>query len=234
MKPILILQHVHDDGPGYFAAWLDRAGLSFQVVHLHLGQAIPDDIGAYAGLCILGGPMSANDGLPYQAAQMALIRDAVAMDIPVIGHCLGGQLMSKALGGTVGASENVEIGWCNLRLDATEAQDWFGGREAFQLFQWHGESFSIPPGGERIATGDYCANQAFVVGQKHLGMQFHCEVDEDKVRTWIINGHDELIRCVAPSVQQAGQLLPDLPAMIAQSQRVADDIYARWAKGLVQ
>ncbi|MBV8467771.1 MAG: type 1 glutamine amidotransferase [Burkholderiales bacterium] len=231
MKPIAIFQHVISDGPAYFAHWLIQAGLPYEVFHLYAGDAVPADISAYSGLGIMGGPMSVNDGLPYQAGQLDAIRRAVELDIPVIGHCLGGQLMSKALGGTVDASPNVEIGWSDLRLEAEVGARWFLGRRQLRQFQWHGESFSIPPGARRIVVGELCPNQAFVVGEKHLAMQFHCEVNEEKVRAWLHNDRQELIS-QSPGVQQADAILPTLAADVANSQRIAADIYAEWVKGL--
>jgi GMP synthase-like glutamine amidotransferase len=231
MKPIAVLQHLVTDGPAYFAHWLIQAGLPSEVVHLYAGEPVPEQIAQYSGLCILGGSMSVNDGLPYQADQLRLIREAVAADVPVIGHCLGGQLMAKALGGEVGQSPNVEIGWSNLQLDDAADARWFGGRQALTLFQWHGESFSIPPGGRRIVSGSLCPNQAFVVGNKHLAMQFHCEINEEKVRAWLVNDRQELI-IRSPGVQQAEAILPTLAADVAASQQIAADIYAEWVKGL--
>lgn len=231
MLPIAIFQHVADDGPAYFASWLDQQGLPYRVYRLFGGDALPLDLLGHAGLCILGGPMSANDGLPYFPDLLARIREAVAQDKPVIGHCLGGQLMSRALGGSVQAAENVEIGWSDLQVEAG-GERWFGGRQQLQLFQWHGESFAIPPGAQRIVTGVHCANQAFVYGNKHLAMQFHCEVDAAKVCAWLLAGHDELIRCAGPAVQQAEAILPSLEAMLVQSQASAAAIYAEWARGL--
>lgn len=231
MKPIAITQHHAEDGPSYFATFLQRAGLRYQVFRLDQGEAPPADIRDYAGFCILGGPMSADDELPYLLPEMRLIREAIRADIPVIGHCLGGQLMAKALGGTVQAAENVEIGWAELEV-STRGRKWFGERDAVRLFQWHGESFSIPKEAERIAFGRHCANQAFLYG-KHLGMQFHCEVDVEKVRLWIEQERQELQRNVqSPGVQPAEQLLATLAQDIAASQRVADDIYTRWIQGL--
>jgi len=231
MKPIAIAQHHADDGASYFATFLARAGLPHQVFHPYLGEALPQEIHQFSGYCILGGPMSGNDELPYLASEMRLVLDALAAEIPVLGHCLGGQLMAKALGGTVQAAENPEIGWVDLAIDPAGAH-WFGGRRQARLFQWHGESFSIPRDGRRIVTGAYCANQAFQIG-KHLAMQFHCEVDAGKVLTWLKNDRQELLNAAhSPGVQDAGEMVATLEAEIAQSQRVADDIYGEWIKGL--
>lgn len=238
MKPIAILQHDPHDGPSYFATFLSYAGRPYRLFRLDQGEALPATIRDYAGLCLLGGPMSVNDDLPYQAPQLALIQDAMAADLPVIGHCLGGQLMSKALGGQVGPAPVAEIGWSRLELCDGEGMRWFGGRDHFDAFQWHSESFSIPKDGRLIVRGRHCANQAFTVGKKHLAMQFHIEVDSEKVRYWLEAGGDEIARrassAVPGAVQGAAMLLADLDLTIARSQRVADDLYAAWLRGLTR
>lgn len=194
---------------------------------------LPTTMQDHSGLCILGGPMSANDPLPYFADLFGLIRESIAKDKPLIGHCLGGQLISRALGGTVQASEHAEIGWSTLQAThAALAQEWFGDGASYTLFQWHGESFSIPPGAQQVLTGSLCRNQSFVLGDLHLGMQFHCEVDEPKVRDWIVEGHQEMAESNSPGVQTPQELLPTLSADIAASQTLASHIYSRWAKGL--
>ncbi|HEY9100911.1 type 1 glutamine amidotransferase [Chitinimonas sp.] len=231
MPDIAIIEHCANDDPAYLGTWLEAEGLSYRVYRMYAGETLPADLAAYRGLAVLGGPMSANDALPYYPQLFGLIREAVDAAKPVIGHCLGGQLLSRALGGTVQASEQVEIGWSDLAVEGVGAE-WFGGADRLRPFQWHGESFSIPPGAARIATGPYCANQAFVLDGRHLGMQFHCEVDETKVRRWLIAGHDELIRSASPAVQQAEAILPTLAETLVQSQATAAAIYRRWAQGL--
>lgn len=235
MKPIAIIQHVGNDGPSFFATWLQQRSLPFTVYRMHDGYQLPVSVQALAGLCILGGPMSANDDLPYFAELFALVREAIAKDVPVIGHCLGGQIMARALGATVQASENVEIGWSTLEAVHPAAQDWFGQATPLQLFQWHTESFSIPPGAMQLLRGAHCANQAYLVQGKHLGMQFHCEVDEPKVRDWLTEGAEEMQRHgTSLGVQRTDAILETLAKDIAHSQRIASHIYSRWAQALVR
>lgn len=228
MQPIAIIQHVADDGPSYFATYLDRVGVPYRVYEMFAGAALPASVTEFSGLCLLGGPMSASDDIAYFPDLMALIRHTMLEDVSIIGHCLGGQLMAKALGATIQASPNVEIGWSDLQLEDETKARWLGGAKSARLFQWHGESFSIPVGARRLMTGSYCANQAFVVARRHLAMQFHCEVDAAKVRTWLINGHDELIRSASPAVQSAESILATLEQDILASQRTADAIYGAW------
>ncbi|MDE2417736.1 MAG: type 1 glutamine amidotransferase [Burkholderiales bacterium] len=176
--------------------------------------------------------MSANDPVPYFGNLLQLVRNATQLDVPVIGHCLGGQLMSRALGGTVQASENMEIGWSDLEAVSPEAAQWLGTSEPVRLFQWHAESFSIPPGATHLLRGQHCRNQAYVLGGRHLGMQFHCEVDAPKVREWLIAGAGEIHSCASPGVGQVETILCSLDLDLAHSQRIASHLYRRWASGL--
>ncbi len=232
MKPVAIIQHDAHDGPSYFATWLAEQGIAFAVFRMFDGAELPASLADYSGLCILGGPMSANDALPYFDPLLARVREAVWQRVPVIGHCLGGQLLSRALGGTVQASEHVEIGWSQLEAVHADAKQWFGDTAPLQLFQWHGESFSIPPGATQLLRGMYCANQAYVVDKLHLGMQFHCEVDEAKVSDWLELDAQEVRCCVSPGAQQANAILHNLSVEIKRSQYIASHIYTRWAQGL--
>lgn len=231
MKPVAIVQHDLHDGPSYFATWLAEQRIPFQVLRMFEGGVLPSGLRDYAGLCLLGGPMSANDPLHYYPQLLALVNEAVQSETPVIGHCLGGQLLSRALGGTVQAAENAEIGWSMLEPVHALATDWFGP-EPVQLFQWHGESFSIPSSAIQLLRGAHCANQAYVADGIHLGMQFHCEVDDAKLRSWLHLGAEEMRCSVSPGVQRAEAILQTLEADLAQSQRIAACIYTRWAQGL--
>ena len=100
MKPILILQHEAGVSAGHFASWLDARSLPRVVVNVHQGDPVPHSAAPYAGLCSLGGNMSVNDPLPWVAEEVALMRDALERGVPIIGHCLGGQLLARALGAT--------------------------------------------------------------------------------------------------------------------------------------
>lgn len=116
MKPVAIFRHSSTDGPGYFAAYLDRRRIPWRLMKLDQGEVVPADPRSFSGLGFMGGPMSVNDDLPWIAPVLQLIRNAVREDVPVIGHCLGGQLMSKALGGAV-SSNRVKNGAGRLRMD---------------------------------------------------------------------------------------------------------------------
>src|SRR5436190_4727969 len=165
MKPVAIFRHARSEGPAYFATYLEQRGISWTLLALDEGRAVPKDVRKFSGLVFMGGPMSVNDALPWLPPLLELVREAVRKDVPTLGHCLGGQLMSKALGGEVTRAKVKEIGWGEVQVaDNAVAREWFGALAAFESFHWHGESFSVPPGGTRVLGNTHCANQAFALG----------------------------------------------------------------------
>ena len=232
MKEILIFRHAAHEGPGYLADYLNRRGLSHRLVRVDRNDPIPSSIDGVSGLVLMGGPMSVNDPLSWIPKVTDLIRKAVAADIPVLGHCLGGQLISKALGGTITKNPVKEIGWLPVtRVENTMAQNWLGDLPPeFKVFHWHGETFSIPPGATRILASRDCANQAFVTG-KTLAFQCHIEMTSDLVREWARVGADELTPASA-TVQSADEMARDLDGRIARLQGLADKFYDRWIQEL--
>ena len=228
MKPIAIFRHSPGEGPGYFATFLDRQSLPWTLFRIDDGVAPPPTPEEFSGLCFMGGPMSVNDELPWIAPTLELISAADARGIPVIGHCLGGQLMAKAFGGTVGRNPVKEIGWG--RVTAAAAQDWLGDTAGFEAFHWHGETFSLPPGATRLLQSTHCANQAFVRGP-HLGMQCHVEMTATMIRSWCLQWAAENLAASA-SVQTPEQMEENMEARIAAMRAVADRLYKKWIEGL--
>lgn len=234
MRPILVFRHSPTEGPGYFTTFLDHHHIPWQLVRIDTGDAIPESLNGVSGVCLMGGHMSVNDDLPWIPPLLSLIRQAVAADIPVIGHCLGGQLMSKALGGTVGANPAKEIGWHDVRItDANAARPWLGhATQPMPAFHWHGETFTLPPGATRILDSALCANQAYVLNDRHIGMQCHVEMTPELVANWCDNGADEIAASDSPGVQSPDVIQADLPTRIAGLHQLADKIYSRWIQGL--
>ena len=234
MHPVLIFRHSATEGPGYFTTFLDRHDIPWQLVRIDAGDAVPDTLNGFSGVCLMGGPMSANDDLPWIPPMLALIRKAVASDTPVIGHCLGGQLMAKALGGSVGANPVKEIGWGEVRItDADAARPWLGdAHEPMLAFHWHGETFTLPPGARRILESAWCVNQAYVLNDRHIGMQCHVEMTPELIASWCEHGADEIATSNSPGVQSPEVIQADLPARTAQLHQLADKIYSRWIQGL--
>ena len=233
MLPVAVFRFSPTEGPAYFADWLGARGLAYELVAIDEGANIPRDPAAFAGIAMMGGPMSVNDGLPWIAPLSSLLRAAVYSRVPVIGHCLGGQLFAQALGAPVARAKVAEIGWIDVEVcDRPARQQWFGGRAAFNTFQWHYDAFALPPGATPVLTNAFNANQAFVVDGRHIGLQCHVEMTRALTETWLASGSDELPTASTPATQTAADIRRDLDARIDMLHAVANDIYTRWAKGL--
>jgi GMP synthase-like glutamine amidotransferase len=235
MKPVAIFRHSPTEGPGYFAIFLEQQGIPWRLIAIDEGAAVPATCEGYAGLCFMGGPMSVNDPLPWIEPVCALIRDAVARDVPVIGHCLGGQLMSKALGGQVTRNAVKEIGWGSAGgADNAVASHWLGtwAGQTGTIFQWHGETFSIPNGATRLFANAHCANQMFALGP-HLGMQCHVEMTPEMIATWCGQWADEAIAAAdLPSVQTPEAMQQEIAGRLPVMRQLSQQLYSVWIKGL--
>jgi GMP synthase-like glutamine amidotransferase len=232
MKPIAIVRFAPHEGPGYFATYLSRHSLSWRLIKLDEGDALPA-MDTIAGIGLMGGPMSVNDDLAWIAPVLGLVRESIRRDIPVIGHCLGGQLMAKALGGRVTRNPVKEIGWG--RVDAADtpiAAEW-GPPQPFLGYHWHGETFSLPAGAEPVWSSVYCTNQAFAVGN-HFAMQCHVEMTEELIESWCRTGAREIEESLghSPAVQTREAMRDDMAARLDALHRVADRVYDRWITAL--
>jgi GMP synthase-like glutamine amidotransferase len=234
MKPLTIFRHIACEGPGYLAEVLRQHRIPYRLVRIDLNEAVPRDLEETSGLVFMGGPMSVNDPLPWISQELELIQAAQTLDMPILGHCLGGQLISKALGGTVSANPVKEIGWHPVRKSKTPAAaDWLAGLPQDPvLFHWHGETFSLPHGAEFILENDNCAHQGFTHGNT-LALQCHVEMLAPMVGEWAALYREELVNPGA-TVQSAEEMTADLDARITASQQVADRLYLRWLRPLLE
>ncbi len=233
MRPLTIFRHIACEGPGYLADVLERHAVPWRLVRVDEGEGIPDTLDDSSGLVFMGGPMSVNDPLPWIEQEMRLIRMAQAANFPVLGHCLGGQLISKALGGTISANPVREIGWHSVRkCDTPAAASWLAGLpDETILFHWHGETFSLPEDAELILENDNCTHQAFALGNT-LALQCHVEMLTPMVSEWATLYAHELEE-TGSTVQSAAQMTADLPARIDAAQQFADQLYRRWLTPLL-
>jgi GMP synthase-like glutamine amidotransferase len=235
MPPIAIFRFSETEGPAYFAEWLDAASLPWRLIAVDQGEPIPVDPRAFAGIAMMGGPMSVNDPLPWIEPMLQLAREAMNAKIPVLGHCLGGQLLARALGARVARSPVPEIGWVDVEAPDAPARDaWFGGRARFTTFQWHFETFDLPEGATRVLTNAFNRNQAFVVDDRHVALQCHVEMTPELVRAWCDSAAAELEGPGTSARQTRAEILGDLQARIDDLQAVADDVYARWVRGIAR
>ncbi len=179
------LQHVPFEDLGCIAPWLARRGHGVTATRWYAGDAAPDPATIDA-LIVMGGPMNVDETHlhPWLADEKRLIRAVIDTGKPVLGICLGAQLIAASLGAAVTRNAHTEIGWFDLNLnDAGQASPLFQGFPGtFSAFHWHGDTFAIPPGGRLLMSSEACANQAYQVGERVLGLQFHLEVTAANAR----------------------------------------------------
>ncbi|MEZ5645853.1 MAG: type 1 glutamine amidotransferase [Burkholderiaceae bacterium] len=229
---VLVLQHTLEDSPGYLGQWLDRAGVAWDVFCAEAGQAYPASLAGYHGLAILGGEWTANDDRPSLRHAEALILEADAAGVSVIGHCLGGQLMARAFGGRVTRLPQPEVGWMPLRVvDPAEARPWLGETGEAMVYQWHYDGFTeLPPGARLLASSAVCEHQAFAIG-RHLAMQFHIEITPQKIETWLGDPgsvYPAAVRDGVSTVESPERMRQSTSRFQAGSQALADRIYRAW------
>ena len=188
------LQHVPFEGLGSIETWLQNAGYEITSTKLYESAELPspDEIDF---LVVMGGPMSVNDEdqLPWLVLEKEFVRKVIASGKPVLGICLGAQLIANALGGKVFPNAVKEIGWFPIRSVLSNAASAFVFPESVEVFHWHGETFSLPSGAIRIAESDGCENQAFQIGRSVVGLQFHLETMPESARELVAHCRDELI-----------------------------------------
>ncbi|MEP7328430.1 MAG: type 1 glutamine amidotransferase [Betaproteobacteria bacterium] len=235
MLPVAILRFSPTESPGRFGAWLTAHGVPWELVAIDDGASVPVATSRFSGVGMMGGPMSVNDDLPWVDPLCAFLRDAMGDSVPVIGHCLGGQLMAKALGAKVTRMPAPEIGWFHVDVcDRGARRDWFGGLPLFPAFQWHYDAFELPPMATRVLRNDIAVNQGFVIDDRHIGFQCHIEMTRELVETWCRVSSDELPARSSGHQQSALDIQSDLDTRLAALGEVADGVYARWAQGLVR
>jgi len=177
------------------------------------GDDVPRTARSFSGIVFLGSDDSVNDPYPWVKSELRLASDAVACEVPVLGHCFGGQMLARALGAQVQPSAWPNIGWSSLRLTPA-AKPIFGPVARIHAFNWHYESFAIPAGATRTLFGEHCLNKGFVFGP-HLAFQGHFEVTEDIVRAWCDTHARELASASGLAVQHRDEILACLPERVA-------------------
>lgn len=219
MKSILILQHEPHEGIGAWEPLFSDSGRKVTVKNLFAGEKVPqeEELLNFDGIVLMGGPMSANDGekLDFIRDELLMIPQALELKIPLLGVCLGSQLIAKALGAKVKGGAQKEIGWCPLQLKASASKDrLFGTLSApVMMFQWHGEAFDLPSGAIHLAASDLYPNQAFRYTERIYGLQFHCEMTDSMIRDWVDKGRDEIAEAgLHPEkiLEQTHKFLPTL------------------------
>jgi GMP synthase (glutamine-hydrolysing) len=184
-RKVLAFRHVPFEHLGMIGDSLGSHHIDCGYVDLYRGGTA--DLSGASGLVIMGGPMSANGNLPYIHHEIELIAEGAERGLPILGVCLGAQLIAKALGARVYANHVKEIGWYPLHWAGSAAQDRLhaGLTGSDTVFQWHGETFDMPQGAELLASSDACRNQAYRVRENIYGLQYHLEVTPAMIAQWL-------------------------------------------------
>ena len=216
-RRVLAFRHVPFESLGMIADVLEQHEIAFEYVDLYRGTAYPDT-GSADALIFMGGPMSANDDLPYIRRELEIIGEAVSRGAPILGICLGSQVIAKAFGARVYKNGAPEIGWYPVQWTAAAAGDCLhkGLSAPETVFHWHSETFDLPSGAELLAHSQACRNQAYRVGENVYGLQYHLEVTPEMLEDW---------RMEIP--------IPiDPHANAARMRELAEQVFGRWC-GLV-
>jgi len=195
----LVVQHVEPEGPYAIADELAAAGVMVGVRRVFAGDPLPADMAGLAGLVVMGGPMSASrdDGFPTRRAELELLADAMARGVPTIGVCLGAQLLALAGGGTVfPGTAGAEVGWDSIELTEQAMDDPLlaGLPNRLVVLHWHGDTFDLPPGSIHLAASSRYPGQAFRMGPRAWGLQFHLEVDDRAVAAFLDAFGEDAVR----------------------------------------
>jgi GMP synthase-like glutamine amidotransferase len=189
MPTVLVIQHLEPEQPAVLGEVLRDAGCGLQTVRTDADDPVPEDAAGFAGVVVLGGPMSAADdeGFPTRRAELALLRDAVDRGVPTLGVCLGAQLLAVAAGASIRRGADPEIGWGTVDLTAATGEDplFAGLASPLRVLHWHGETFELPDGAVHLASTERYPNQAFRLGAAAWGLQFHLEVDRPAVERFV-------------------------------------------------
>lgn len=187
-----ILQHVPFEGPGHVLAWAAKRGVATRLWHLYKGEK-PTRPGRNEALCIMGGPMNIyeDEAFPWLRWERDFLSAEAKLETPMLGICLGAQLLAHAHGSRVFKNKIKEIGWMELQFVDSELRKHLSLPAAPTVLHWHGDTFDLPPDARRLAQTEHCLNQAYVCGRS-LGLQFHLEAGPDECERMIAHCGDEL------------------------------------------
>jgi GMP synthase-like glutamine amidotransferase len=188
MSDVLLVQNTKVEGSGYLGELLQNDGFDITSVNAKY-ESLPDE--KFSLVIILGAPESANDDLPYLRDEQQLIKNSVEDNIPVLGICLGSQLIAKTFGAQVYKGSKMEIGFYHDLKISNNSKFFSGFKNPFSVFHWHGDTFDLPDGATRLALSQNYPNQAFQY-KSAIGLQFHLEVNEQMINLWLDKTEEKL------------------------------------------
>ncbi|HEY3324413.1 MAG TPA: gamma-glutamyl-gamma-aminobutyrate hydrolase family protein [Planctomycetota bacterium] len=230
MSKVLVLQHVACETPGIIADALESAGLSIKTIRCDKGERIPRSLSKFAGLVVMGGPQSVyeQDKFPFLKKELHLIWSALDAQKPILGVCLGSQLLAAALGAEVRPGKQKEIGWFPVKLTKQAKHDvlFAGIRSPLTPLHWHGDVFDLPAGATRLASSDLTSVQAFRFGSNAYGLLFHLEVTAKMLSQWTRAFRGELKTAGLSSEKIQIDGVENLP----RAEFIGQQVFRRWAK----
>lgn len=186
---VLIIKHIAIEGPGTIAEFFDQQKIDYRIVELSQGERLPGNLKNIDGVIVLGGPMNVYEEAqhPFLKEEDVFIRNVLKAGLPYLGICLGSQLLAKSSNASVKKARQKEIGWALIQqTDEGKTDPLFAGLDDQLIaFQWHEDTFDIPPRGRLLSTSQIVPHQAFKIGPHAYGLQYHIEVDKDTIASWI-------------------------------------------------
>lgn len=225
---VIVLQHAESENLGTMEEALAACGVAFEYVRTFEGQAIPADVDGATGLIVMGGPMGVyeTDRYPFLRQEMKLMEAFLKAERPILGVCLGSQLLATTLGAPVRKGRKKEIGWFEIQLNRASVQDtlWNGQHSPFVAYHWHGDIFDLPKGAVALASSDLTPVQSYRFGDRAYGILFHLEVTENHIRKML----DEFAEEIREENLSAGEILQESKSFLPPLQQVGAAVFQHW------
>jgi len=227
-KSVLVIQHANDEHLGRIAGVLQERGIAFDTIRPDLGESVPRTLGSYGGLIVMGGPQSVcdEDKHPFLKSEKLLTRNAVTSNRPVLGVCLGSQILAEALGARVYAGDSFEIGWKTVVLSPSVKQDRVLGvlPQTITPLHWHGDVFDLPKCALPVGSSDITPVQGFSYQERCYGLLFHIEMTLAQVASMAAAFPEDLSRGGVPK----SSILDEAPQHLDELQSPRDEVFRRW------
>ena len=232
MASVYVLQHIYCETPGIISGCLETEGVIADSIRTFEGKPIPQSMANASGLIVMGGPMSVYDQaqFPFLIAEQRLIEQALNDGKPVLGVCLGSQLLATTLGVEVKSGAQKEIGWHPVTLTESAATDalWKDLPAQFTAYHWHGDVFDLPHGAVSLAASERTPCQGFRYGENAYGFLFHMEVTEQIIKNMVVEFEEEL----KAEAIAAESIIPKIKDYLSKLQAIGGEVFGRWVKSL--
>ena len=231
-RPWLVLRHIEHEHIGTLAQVLEGAGIAYRYLDVFRGDVVPETPADWSGLIVMGGPMGVYeaDRYPFLREEQRLIRQATEAGLPVLGICLGSQLIAGALGARVYPGHKKEIGWYPVEVTAPQDAFTAGLPSRFMGFHWHGDTFDLPAGATRLFRSDLYENQGFRYGPNVCAIQFHLEINAAMVAEWLADGGCQRELAAVPEVS-AEVIRQQTAQWIGELEKMGENVFRRFLQG---